>query len=649
MNGRAQLLLQLFVATLLVPLNAQQDPLSTLEMEDQLYRNESAFLPEAFAASTETAPLPIDLNNSSAEELETSGRFTSYQIYQLLNYRQTYGPLYSVHELAALPGFNHSFILKNDGHFITGATGIPEVVKAGQDMILVNLERAYPLSEASAHYVGSQLKTILRIRSHPRHNLSLALSYEKDAGEDFLYQKRPQFLSGYLSYEGKRFFKQLVVGNYRLNQGAGLVNGSGFFHRIGNIRITRRSISSIQPYASITESMYEQGMACSMGIKKVQILLWASYHKFSISSSAIIKHPTTDQWLDLRRSSGFFRTEGELEARDLAYRIHSGIQLLYRSEGLSIGVLSGSEWAGPGKKIEGLLDEKPVPNSRQKLSIHGNWYKKKMQVFGELSSNEFSSLAFLLGTNYQFNDFIQGSLLIHHYGPEYRGSLPSSYSSGSDIRNEQGLAFHLHMETGKAITMKLTGEIFRYPSPRYLSLVPSGGYRLDLSLQNPPNNRLQWRSRLVSINRQTTPENEISPVRPLLNSRVDRFDCQLIHKLDDRFRWMSRLVIGYYSQMQYSSTGYAAVQQLTLNSKHIKIVGQFVLFHVDEWANRIYLYEPGFYYSFSFPVYYGSGQKTSLLLTFKPMKGLSVSTRISTVIKEGNQSWDTGIQIRIKF
>jgi hypothetical protein len=205
------------------------------------------------------------------------------------------------------------------------------------------------------------------------------------------------------------------------------------------------------------------------------------------------------------------------------------------------------------------------------------------------------------------------------------------------------------METGKAITMKLTGEIFRYPSPRYLSLVPSGGYRLDLSLQNPPNNRLQWRSRLVSINRQTTPENEISPVRPLLNSRVDRFDCQLIHKLDDRFRWMSRLVIGYYSQMQYSSTGYAAVQQLTLNSKHIKIVGQFVLFHVDEWANRIYLYEPGFYYSFSFPVYYGSGQKTSLLLTFKPMKGLSVSTRISTVIKEGNQSWDTGIQIRIKF
>jgi hypothetical protein len=338
-----------------------------------------------------------------------------------------------------------------------------------------------------------------------------------------------------------------------------------------------------------------------------------------------------------------------VDTRDLAYRIHSGIQLLYKQQGLSIGVLGGSQWTGLNKKARGLLDEKPGQGRQQKYSIHGNWYKNKIQLFGELSSSEFRSLAFLLGTHYQFNDYMKGSLLVHHYGPEYHGSLPSSYGSGSKIRNEQGLAFHLHMEPGKVITVKLTGEVFRHPSPRYLTQLPSSRYRLDLSLQNPPNKSLQWRCRLVSHTWQTTPADKISPVRPLLNSRVNRIDGQLIYKHLDYFRWMSRLVIGHCSQKEHTSMGYAAVQQLTYISDYFRIVAQFVLFHVDDWANRIYLHEPSFYYSFSFPVYYGKGQKTTLLLTCRPLKRFSVSTKISITIKEGKQSLETGIQLRARL
>lgn len=650
MNGKVQLLLLLLIAALFVPLQAQQVLLSSQEMEDLLYRDESAIIPEPSpAAYSEFGSQPIDLNTASAEELEASGIFTSFQLYQLLNYREKYGPLYSIYELSALPGFHSSYLLKNKTSISTGTARIPDSRKPGQHMILINLERAYPDAEDGTDYKGSLLKSIFRIRSHLRNSLSLALSYEKDEGEPFLYQKRPQFLSGYLSYEGKHFLKQLVIGNYRLNQGAGLVNGSGFIHRAGDFRITRQAFSRIKPYASITESKYEQGMACRMGTSKFQFMLWASYHNFSLSTSALEEHSITNQWLDFQRVSGLFRTESELDARDLAYRIHSGIQLLYRQQGLSIGVLSGSEWAGLNKKTRGLRDEKPDPSLQQKYSIHGNWYKNRIQLFGELSSSDFRSLAFLLGTIYQFNDYMKGSLLIHHYGQEYRGSLPSSYGTGSDIRNEQGLAFHLHMEPGKIFTVKLTGEVFRHPSPRFLAQVPSGRYRLDLSVQNPPNKALQWRCRLVSLTRQTTPADEISLIRPLLNARVNRVDGQLIYNHLDSFKWLSRLVIGHYSQKQNSSIGYAAVQQLTIISDYFSFVAQFVLFHVSDWANRIYLYEPSFYYSFSFPVYYGSGQKTTLLFTCKPLKRFSVSTKISIAIKGGKQSLETGIQLRVKL
>jgi hypothetical protein len=386
-----------------------------------------------------------------------------------------------------------------------------------------------------------------------------------------------------------------------------------------------------------------------MGTKDFQFLLWASYRKFSISPSAITEHPEPGQWLGLQRSSGLFRTTNELEGRDLAYRIHTGIQVLYHYKGLSLGVLGGTQWVGPGKKITQVLEKRPDPSLHHKLSLHGNWHNGKTQIFGEIAASEFHSLAFLLGAGCQFNDFIRGSLLVHHYGPEYRGSLPSSYSSGRHIRNEQGLAFHLHMESSKAMIIKLTGELFRYPLPRYLTRVPSEGYRMDLSLQNPTNNTMQWRIRLVRKSWQTTPADTIFPLRPLQESIVNRIDGQLIYKHQDRISWLSRLVIAHCSQRKNSSTGYAVVQQLSLNWDYFRATSRMVLFHVDDWANRIYLHEPGLFYSFNFPVFYGSGKRTTLLLSCKALKRLTFSAKVSGTKKTGKLNWESGIQIRVNI
>lgn len=638
---------------------AQQVSLNSQDMEDLLYRNESAFIPDTPGDGYSVDSLTLDLNSASVEDLEASGLFTTYQIHMLLEYLEKFGPIYSIYELAAIPGFRHGSFEKIKSAVSLNKVKIPKGKNPGQHMIMLSLERIFPggeaklvnpNSEAKADYTGSMLRSTLRIRSHPWRKISMAMTYEKDAGELFLYQNRPQFLSGYLSYKGDRFIKHVVLGNFKMNQGVGLVNGDGFMHRVGDFRVNQLSMSKLKPYASLTETKFEQGVACKMDYYKFQLQLWASYRKISLSPKAIEENPETNNWLDYQRTSGLFRTKAELEARELAYRIHYGVQLLFRHQRLSAGVLYGCEWVGLSKKAMVLLKEKPVPTPQPKVSLHGNWYKRKIQIFGEFSLSELHSLAFLLGTQYHFNDFVQGSLLIHHYEPGYQGSLPSSYASGSHISNEQGIAFHLHMETGKNMTARLAGEVFRYPSPRYLTNVPSGGYRLDLSLQSPGNKTLQWRARVVSKTWQTSPAEEKSKIRPLLDSRVSRIDGQLIYKHHDRFRWQSRLVISHFSQKQTTVPGYATLQQVTIAPlKYFKATAQFVLFHVSNWENRIYLYEPGFYYSFSFPAYYGSGQKTTLLLTIKPTNGVSVSAKISSLINRGNREWETGIQLRLKL
>ncbi len=651
MRGNRHKLFLLFIAWIPALIQAQHTPLSSEDMEDLLYRNENIIIPEYHSSI-------LNLNSASPEALEASGIFTTYQLHELLKYREKYGPIYSIHELAILPGFHPSSLLELEAHVSLNTTHNPGNLYRGNNMLMVNLEKSFPVADAyladtalggMPKYAGSPLKTTFRIRAVPWNKLSMALTYEKDAGELFLYQNKPQFLSGYFSYEGERFVRQLVVGSFQLNQGVGLVNGTGFFHRVGNFRVTQQSISRIRPYASKTETMYEQGLACKMGSNKIQLLLWASYHRFSLSASAFSENPQTVNWLEYQRTSGFYRNKSELETRELAYRIHSGVQLLYTHQKLSIGLMHGTQWVGPSKKALPKLKQNPGPSPQKKYSLHGNWYRRKLQVFGELSTSEFSSLAFLLGSFYHFNDYLQGSLLIHHFGADYQGSLPSTYSSGSHIQNEQGLAFHLHMETGKYIIAKFSAELFRYPLPRHLTHIPSRGYRLDLSLQNPPNKRLQWRIRVVSKAWQRTLENEVFKIRPLKDYKVNRFDTQLIYKHHDRFRWKSRLVVSNFSQQLNPAPGYAALQQVSFAvSKYLKATAQVVLFHVSEWENRIYLYEPGYYYSFSFPAYYGCGQKTSVLLTIKPAKGVTLSAKISGLINRGIRKWEAGIQLCLK-
>jgi hypothetical protein len=654
-------------------LPGQQQGAYSQVVEALLYQNETSVIPEeVFDMLEENSFKLLDLNNASQEQLEASGLFTPFQVHQLIRYRERFGAIYSIYELAALPGFDASklpvleSILK-----LTPSPETPEK-KPAKHMVMIDVGKTYPESVAyqmapsgkdEKLYAGSPLYTTLRIRSQLGNHLSLGLTYEKDAGETLRYQGMPQFLSGYLLYQGEQIIKQLVAGTFQLNHGLGLVNGTGFFHVPAAIRVNQHTLSLLRPYASKTEQRFYRGLACQLGHKRFQILLWASHTHQDLSPGPISVDPGVINWWEHQRATGLHRTSDELEGRALAARINGGVQLLYQHREFALGMMTGIERLAVSKRGSAILGNSYNPVKFQTASLHGNWQHGQWQVFGELAAGASSSLACQLGTVVQFNDFLQGTLLVHHYGTAYQGSLPSSYASGSHVENEQGVAFHLHMEPGRLLLADVTGEIFKYPSPRYQTLVPSHAYSLALSLQNPPINQFQWRIRFVGKAWQSTPDAGTAGVRPLKESRVTRFDGRLVHHTGGSIRWQSRLVISILSPQQKPVPAYAALQQIDfLASPNMHCSVQFVLFHIKDWENRIYLHEPGFYYSFSFPFYYGSGQKTTFLLSLKALKGITLSAKMSGIsyydretmgsgkdLVQGNKKWETALQLRLKF
>ena len=52
-----------------------------------------------------------------------------------------------------------------------------------------------------------------------------------------------------------------------------------------------------------------------------------------------------------------------------------------------------------------------------------------------------------------------------------------------------------------------------------------------------------------------------------------------------------------------------------------------MVYHVPSWDNRIYLYEPGLFQQFSFPVLSGTGNKITLVTSVKAGKRLTLEAR----------------------
>ena len=165
--------------------------------EDLLYRDEAATLPsEIFETHEDHIGCPLNLNTATREQLGESGLFTPFQVHMLVKYRDEFGDLYSIYELAGLTGFRVSR-LRMIARYLTVNSGMTVSHNhPGKNMILINVGKVFPESIGygttsgtlmEPPYTASPLKTSIRIKVNNGRDLSLGMAYEKDAGEKFFY------------------------------------------------------------------------------------------------------------------------------------------------------------------------------------------------------------------------------------------------------------------------------------------------------------------------------------------------------------------------------------------------------------------------------------------------------------------------------
>ncbi|MEZ5072019.1 MAG: hypothetical protein R2751_13940 [Bacteroidales bacterium] len=83
-------------------------------------------------------------------------------------------------------------------------------------------------------------------------------------------------------------------------------------------------------------------------------------------------------------------------------------------------------------------------------------------MFGELAFQP-GAMAGILGLDHSVQDIVRARLLVHHYGPGYRGIRPTAYGRTRRMGPEQGLALHLEADR-EPVELPLHPGIVPFPS-----------------------------------------------------------------------------------------------------------------------------------------------------------------------------------------
>ncbi|MFC2129370.1 helix-hairpin-helix domain-containing protein [Bacteroidota bacterium] len=594
---------------------------------------------------------PINLNTGNAEHLLECGLFNPYQVYGILQHREEYGDFYSIYEMMTIPGFQKSFLQDIQPLVTISEQEIKGSSSKVKGMLLSNIYLKLPESEAyfssdstAPHYPGSPIKLSNRLRVDIGDKLVIGGAYEKDAGEIAFDQWMPEHLTGYISYSPGKFLRNICVGNYRLHTGMGLVHGLGFNSSGSGVQLNGFRAAYSKPFASTAEYDYYRGLLLELELKKWNSMLFYSYKPEDISLYGIDDSTVQYMLFDAKRETGIHRTETEMNGRKLAYQHSAGFSLNRNQSYINMGIEGAASYMS---LTQALHDSVPFLASAMRykwnISAYAVSYGENHEAYAEIAINELLAPALLIGANYHLNSALSFHASFRHYHPDYNGQFPSAYSTGSEIENETGIHAGVLIIPFNNARILLDHDLCYFPSSDYLS-TPGFNTRSKLvfnySFKNGPDVYIRCTSRQG--------EEKKSQYRLHYS-----YDIAENLKLAGRMEW---------AFAGSTEPGFLMYQQLQVKQNRLSLTYRLLLFDIDSWDKRIYCYEPGVRYSFSFPAYYGNGVKNSIVVSAKLSRWLSLRFRLGHIhyaniwetgsaydIREGDQQYETEFQLQLSF
>ncbi len=621
---------------------------------------------------------PIDLNNATKDQLQELIFLSPIQINEILSHSLENGPFINVYELQSIRSLDiESVNLLINFVKVTLPTSFQDmtfkklVQKADHDiMVRIGkiLERQAGFSTLAnskeANYQGSAWRVLTRYRYNFSNSLAASLNMEKDAGEQFFDSSKNKgfdFYSGNISIRGSGVVKKLLIGDYALQFGQGLVmwSGSGFGKGSGISTIAKQDFG-LKPYSSVNESMFLRGASGTFKFRK--LFFTPFFSKKNLDAS------TTDQGKEISTISfsGLHRTKSEIENKSRLSSTIYGAHIQFNSKRLNIGFTSyQTQFSLPfsiGKSLYEQYDFRG--NLLTNLGINYDYNYKNTYFFGEMAHSKNGGSAFINGIMSSLSPRVSLVLMHRRYAKNYHSFFNQSVSEASNPVNESGFYSALSLKFDSKWDLFTYSDFFRFPWLKFRVNAPSSGYEIFAQINYKMNKKLNLNTR---FKQQVREENSEGIITHSGLETVDKqnYRIEISYGINDRFSFRNRVeMVRYQKGNSKFELGFLNYQDIIYKPMSSRLSGnvRFGIFDTESFNSRIYAYENDVLYAYSVPAYQGKGVRFYVNARYTLIRGFDLWLRYSLTSYydqitvgsggdqiNGNKRSDIRMQIRYQF
>lgn len=635
---------------------------------------ESSNLEELYDQMCELEDSPVNLNSATADDIKRLMFLNAAQTEELTEYIDRHRPLRSIGELAMIKSIDPirlqllmCFTYIGEETDKKGYPKLGDILKYGKHDVVATAKIPFYTRKGDREgYLGSKYKHWTRYTFRYGQYLQIGLLGTQDAGEPFFAHGNSMGYDHYAYYAVIRKLgrlKTLALGQYKLRFGMGLAMNTGF--TLGKTTAATMSVpnNSITPNSSRSDAYYLQGAATSIEVSRnMDITAFASYRKIDATLNK-------DGTIKTLLKTGYHRTESEMQRKHNASQTTTGGNIRWHSGGWHLG-LTGvytaySDSLKPDKR-QAYRKYNPTGIHFYNTSIDYGYINHRVNINGETAINDKGAVATINAIALKASQSLTLTAIQRFYSYRYYSMFSSAFSDGGKVQNESGIYLGAAWNPSSRLSVLAYSDYAYFPWARYLVSEKShsldnliqASYRLSSLLTL--NSRYRLRMRKEDYN-----DKELKS-KYLIDKTEHRTRLSLIYA---NTHWSAKTQ-GDASYVVYpdglsgkpSSFGWMVSQNMAYTNSRISAAANVGYFHTHDYNSRIYTYENGILYTFSFPMFYGEGMRGAMLLRGNIGSHLIIlckvgatkyfdRDKISSSYQQINSSWqaDMDLQIRWKF
>lgn len=602
---------------------------------------------------------PINLNTADRESLLELPFLHPAQVDAILQYRAKKRLFYSLGELQFVRNLTHEtrrflslFVYAGDTiaqktpwqqryfsgkHELHTRIDIPLYKRAG------NKSAAEEEITATSNniYLGNGIANIIRYRYKWQQNIAYGITLEKDAGEPF-------FSNGNYPYDYSSFYfysrikngrHAFWIGDYNVCWAQGLVMGGNYFSgRLQAVENSLRSGKEIRPHTSANEYNFLRGVAAKFRLKnKWELSLFTSYKKMDARMS--------DDVITSFKTDGLHRTPNEMHTRRNVSNSTTGVRVSYQQHQWQIG--AGAVYSHFSREIC------PSPRIYNTYYLRGkeaaaaeidySWNSDKWALQGEAAIDKAGHPSITNTIKYAASQHYSFTLQQRSFSPRFVSPFGNTLQAGSHVANEHGLLFGCHLQPLDRLTITAYTDLFRMPQPTFNAYQPSQGMEAYVQMRLQTGKRCQLTMRY----RFKTKQQNISGHAPLLEyNSTHTARIALAHTATKWNLHVATDACVVQKQTANPSLGWmVSLRSSQQWKKNISTALFAAAFFTDNYATRLYAYEPQLQYAAGFPTFAYHGLRTVAMVNWKPTPKLSLGLRYGLLHYFNRNSIGTGAQL----